>query len=300
MSELSDRELTGTLERAAVGGDIGEDGRARIRAQVLTEFDRSVIETAPPPAQAVELTPAAVERSMFDHRRWTIAAAAAVTAVMVGGLVLLASRDSNEEPVTDVPTVTSTTPPSTTAPPPPSTPVPSIDELSVGEPIPPGRYRTAVAGGLAFEVPDGAVLEAVAADRLTVAVADRDASITIATVADVARLDAAVERAETDGLLLVENSAGRIGDRPIARWDLTLTPPFRTIELNCVAAEPCDVLGEIDPGVSAVLLQPGAENFVTPLELDDGTAVAIIERFSAFGSPTSAIANAILDTIQPV
>jgi hypothetical protein len=227
-----------------------------------------------------------------------LVAAAAIIGIVVGGLVIVGNRNSDVEPVVDQPPAPPTSivaRPTTTVPPDPT--LPAIDELTIGEAIPPGWYETAVAGGLSFEVPDGVVLVAVEPDRLTIGLPDRDASVSVVPIENASSLDAAIERAEADGLLRVERSAGGVGDRPIERRDLTLTAQAIAL-FGCVAGEPCDRLDTAIPELSPLALWSGAENFTTLLEVDDTVDVAIVEQFAAFGSPTSAIANSIIETIE--
>ncbi len=278
------------LDRVGADGDVTALQRARIRAEVLSEFDRSVADTWSGPITPITMSPAAPSSPTRDRSAWTLAAAAAIICVVVAGLVFVGDRDPAEEPVASQPPAPQSTPA--------SAPVPFIDELLIGLQIAPGRYATAVAGGLSFELPEGVTLVAATDSGITLGLAGIDASISILAIEDVSSLESAIDSAAADGLLRVERSAGVVGDRPIVRRDLTLTTAAIE-QFDCVVGEPCDVVPATKPGVSPLALRSGAENFATVLALDGDVDVAIVEQFTIFGSPTSAVANSIIKTLEP-
>ncbi len=297
MGELSDRDLARVLDRAGVGGTFDPARKSQIRAEVLREFDRSVVATEVADESELVLTLASTSEPPTGRGTMALVAAAAIIGIVVGGLVIVGNRDSDVQPVVDRPPAPPTSivaRTTTTAPTDPT--LPEIDGLTIGDPIPPGRYETTVAGGLSFDVPDGVVLVAVEPDRLTIGLPDRDASVSVVPIESSA-LDAAIERAEADGLLRVERSVGGVGNRTIERRDLTLTAQA-IARFDCVAGEPCTGLDTVAPGLSPLALRSGSENFTTVLEVDDSIGIAIVEQFAAFGSPTSAITNSIIETIE--
>lgn len=299
MGELSDRDLTRVLDRAAIGSDVDPSRRNQIRGEVLREFDRSAIAARPPDAPTMVVT--SITSSPRGSRRtpWVLSAAAAVVImVVVGGLVFAGNRSSDDQPVADR---SPSLPADSVLPAPDSVSVasvlPAIDELRTGDPIPPGRYETTIAGGLSFETPDGVVLVDHTVDRLTIGLADTDGFVSIVPVDDVSILDEAIARAEIDGLLRVERSVGRAGGEAIERLDLTLTAAGID-RYGCAVGGLCSLLDAIEPGLTPLALQAGAENFTTLLTLDNEVSVAIVEQFAAFGSPTTSVANSIIETIE--
>lgn len=298
MGELSDRDLTRVLDRAAIGREVDPARRDQIRGEVLREFDRSAIAARPPDAPTMDVTSIAPSPRGERRSPWMLSAAAAIIITVVGGLVFVGSRGSNDQPVADRPPslpADSVLPEADAV---PTGAAPSaIDELGIGDPIPPGRYETPIAGGLSFEVPDDMMLVDHTVDRVTIGLVDSDASVSIVPVANVATLDVAIASAEADGLLRVERSVGRPGGEAIERRDLTLTAAAID-RYGCAAGEPCSLLDVAEPGLTPLALQAGAENFTTLLTIDNEISVVIVEQFAAFGSPTTAAAKSIIETIE--
>lgn len=298
MGELSDRDLARVLDRAAIGSDVDPARRNQIRGEVLREFDRSAMAARPPDAPTMVVT--SITPSPRGDRRapWALSVAAAAIIAVVGGLVFVGSRSSNDQPVADRPP---SLPADSVLPAPDSVSVasvlPAIDELRTGDPIPPGRYETTIAGGLSFETLDGMVLVDHTVDRLTLGLAATDGFVSIVPIEDASILDEAIARAETDGLLRVERSVGRAVGDAIERRDLTLTAAGID-RYGCAVGEQCSLLDAIEPGLTPLALQAGVENFTTLLTFDNEVSVAIVEQFAAFGSPTSAAANLIIKTIE--
>jgi hypothetical protein len=259
--------------------------RDRIRQSMLATFDGTVGAPAEVEAELIDLVSREGEPKRLLWRRRMIAWTAAAAAVLV---VMLAVSENGWRVDTTGPATSGTGEERRL----------SLDDQSLPARLTPGPQTTdRIAGGLAFDAPEGLVVLVDEQGQLVLAVADEpDGSAGRLVIIEVAPSDWEAQLAELAdaGEVNLKELGVTVNGRATTRFDVAVTNKAIT-DRSCTVGEPCIRLDGWPPTGPAALWA-GADNRVIEIGRTENSMILAIETTQRFGGPLATLAAQVIST----